>query len=72
MQAGIEYEGEDEPHADDDERLAFNVARLLANGMGGIDWSGLPLIAGLLGVADVEGLVMRIGIIKTYRKPEEK
>lgn len=48
----------------------MNVAALLANGMGGIDWAGLPLICGLLGIEDVEGLVMRLGIIKTHKKPE--
>ena len=42
----------------------------LANGMGGIDWTGLPLLASLYGVQDVEGLIDRLIVIKTHRPPE--
>lgn len=45
--------------------VAFN---LLANGMGGIDWAGLPLVCGWLGIADVEGLMQRLSVIKLHRK----
>ena len=43
---------------------------MLANGMGGIDWSGLPLAVEMLGVSEVEALVHRLVIIKSH-KPEK-
>lgn len=45
---------------------------LLANGMGGIDWAGLPLVCGWLGVQDAEGLMQRLALIKAHRKADEK
>ncbi len=44
------------------------VFNLLANGMGGIDWQGLPLVCGWLGISDVEGLMERLAVIKLHRK----
>lgn len=44
---------------------------LLADGNGALDWQGLPLICGWLGVQDVEGLMHRLTVIKTHRKPKE-
>jgi hypothetical protein len=50
--------------------------RLLATGMGGWDWQGLPVVVELLGVTDIEALIERLQTIKTYRRrqrgePEE-
>lgn len=45
---------------------------LLADGMGGVDWAGLPLLAGLLGIDDVDGLVVRLEVIKTHHPETEK
>ena len=42
---------------------------LLANGMGGLDWQGLPLACGWLGITDVDGLMSRLQQIKLHRKP---
>lgn len=42
------------------------VYRLMANGMGGIDWAGLPLLCGWLGVRDVEGLMQRLVVIRMH------
>lgn len=42
------------------------VYRLLANGAGGIDWAGLPLLCGWLGVTDVEGLMLRLVAIRMH------
>lgn len=39
--------------------------------MGGIDWSGLPLVCTWLGVQDVEGLLHRIEVIQAHKPPEE-
>lgn len=49
----------------------MHVFNLLADGMGGVNWSGLPLICGWLGLTDVEGLMQRLSVIKLHRKPEK-
>jgi len=46
--------------------------RLLANGMGGIDWAGLPLLAGWMGVTDMEGLMQRLVAIRMHQTNREK
>ena len=43
---------------------------LLANGMGGVEWAGLPVVVGLLGIDDVEGLLHRIEVIRNHKPPE--
>jgi hypothetical protein len=43
---------------------------MLGNGMGGIDWAGLPLVVAMLGVDDVEALVDRMLTIKLHKPPE--
>lgn len=40
---------------------------MLANGMGGIDWQGLPVACAYRGVRDVEMLIHRLLLIKAYR-----
>ena len=40
---------------------------MLNNGFGAIDWNGLPLVAELLRVRDVEELVHHLMIIKTHK-----
>jgi hypothetical protein len=47
--------------------IALRAWNLLANGMGGIDWAGLPMVAALLGVQDVDALVHRLFVIKTHK-----
>lgn len=44
---------------------------MLANGMGGIDWAGLPLACAVFGVRDVELLIHRLVTLKTYRPPNK-
>lgn len=41
--------------------------RLLANGMGGVDWAGLPLVAGWMGVTDIDGLMQRLVAIRMHQ-----
>jgi hypothetical protein len=43
---------------------------LLANGMGGIDWAGLPYVVATLGIDDIEILINRLMVIKAH-KPDE-
>lgn len=39
--------------------------------MGSIDWAGLPMVAALLGVQDIEALVRRLMTIKYHQPPEQ-
>lgn len=57
------------PQATEEDHHAFAIFSLLANGSGGIDWSGLPLLAGYYGIDDVQGLMQRIAAIKLYKAP---
>jgi hypothetical protein len=66
-------EGLDEPpQPTDDETMALTVFNILKNGSGGLDFAGLPLVAEWLGVQDVAGLLQRLVVIKSYRKPAER
>lgn len=49
--------------------MALQVVQTLGNGHGGIDWAGLPLVVEWLGITDVDGLLHRVTVIKSYRKP---
>lgn len=40
---------------------------MVANGMGGIDWAGLPAVAAWLGIDDIDGLMHRLSVIKTHK-----
>lgn len=40
---------------------------MLSNGMGGLDWAGLPLVAELLGIDDLEAFIRQLMTIKTHR-----
>lgn len=47
--------------------VAFQVYGMLANGMGGLDWSQLDLAAATFGAVDREDLIERLLVIKTHR-----
>lgn len=47
--------------------LAIRAWRMLANGMGGLDWAGLPFVVELLGIDDVEAFVHQLMTIKAWR-----
>jgi hypothetical protein len=49
--------------------MAIKAYNLLANGMGGIDWAGIPLVFGMLGISDPEPMIERLGAIKTHQPP---
>lgn len=55
----------------DEDRQAIDVWNLLEQGSGGIDWAGLPLVAGLFGIADVDGLIVRLRAIKSFARKEK-
>lgn len=39
---------------------------MLANGMGGIDWAGLPVVAEMLSVDDVEAFVADLCAVRAH------
>lgn len=55
-----------------DDALAIAVWNMTTNGMGGIDWAGLPLACEFHGVHDVEGLLTRLMVIKAHKPPKER
>jgi hypothetical protein len=65
-------EGAELLQPDADEATAIAVFNALRTNQGGIDWAGLPAMLEWFGVADVAGLMQRLIIIKTYRKPAER
>jgi hypothetical protein len=46
-------------------RLAIKGFNLLTNGMGGMDWAGLPVVVELLGIDDVEQFLWNILTIRS-------
>lgn len=50
--------------------MAIKAWNLLSNGQGGLDWAGLPLVAEFLGITDMDMLMTRLSVIKSYKKPE--
>lgn len=57
--------------AEDADRLAVKAWNLVANGMGGIDWAGLPAACAWLGIDDIDSLIARLLVIKTHKAPED-
>lgn len=55
----------DEPTA-----RAIRAWNLLANGMGGLDWTGLPYAVAHLGITDVPLLIEQLLVIKTHKPPD--
>lgn len=50
--------------------MAMKAWNMLANGMGGLDWAGLPAVLAYLGITDVDGLIHRLQVIKLHKPPE--
>ena len=71
-QCGVQYEGEHAPTASHADHTALRTWNLLANGTGGIDWSGLPIVAAHLGIADIGGLMDRLEVIKLHKPPADQ
>ena len=44
---------------------------MLANGSGGIDWAGLPIVVELLGVQELESFIRMLTVIKNHRPERE-
>jgi hypothetical protein len=52
--------------------MATHVHAMLANGMGGLDWAGLPLACAYYGVGDIEAMVHRLMVIKLHRTQKDE
>lgn len=54
--------------------MAFQVYGMLANGMGGLDWSHLAYAAAYYGADDLDDLTARLMVIKLHKpkKPGEE
>lgn len=50
--------------------FAIAIHNMLSNGMGGYDMAGLALWMEYFGVTDVDGLLMRLCVIKNYEPPK--
>jgi hypothetical protein len=46
--------------------MAIRARNMLQNGMGGIDWAGLPLVAAHIGVTDAEALLDALEVLITH------
>jgi hypothetical protein len=44
---------------------------MLANGMGGLDWNGLDLAVEKYEVDNVDDLIDRLVVIKSWKKPDD-
>ena len=51
--------------------LALRIHGMLADGNGGVDWSGFPLACAYFGVRDPAALIHRVLVIKLHRPPDE-
>ncbi len=51
--------------------MAARARNLLANGMGGIDWAGLPLVCAYLGVTQIEPFIDALQVLVTYQPPDD-
>lgn len=45
---------------------------MLSNGMASIDWAGLPIVAAMFGIEDLEALITRLMTIKQHRPGDAK
>lgn len=61
-----------QPEFTDDDNLALRAWNLLVDGMGAINWAGFELVAAKLGIEDLDDLIDRLIVIKTYRAPNER
>lgn len=50
--------------------MAIRLHNLLAGGMGGIDWAGLPLAAEFLGIQQLEPVLEALEVVLTHRPPK--
>lgn len=49
-----------------EDELAIRVFNAAQNGMGGIDWHGLEVMAEMFGIEDLDGLIERVLVIKSW------
>lgn len=45
---------------------------MLSNGMGGIDWAGLPLVAAYIGVTDMDAFMDALAVLLTHEREKQE
>lgn len=55
------------PEWTEDDCQAAEVAALMRNGQGGLDWTALPFLVGWLRVRDIDMLCYRLRVILLHR-----
>ena len=63
---GVEYEGERIEWSPAD-TIAAQVAHMIGNGNGAIDWAGLPYAVERFGITDIDGLLDRLDAMRRHR-----
>ena len=61
-----QYEGETPPEPDEQDDLAIRAWGYLHDRAGGINWSGLEYVVAHLGITDLQALMDRLIVIKTW------
>ena len=64
--------GEEPPEIAPLQHLHVRAFELLRNGMGGIDWAGLPYVVEHLGLDDVPALIDAVHTITTFTPPKNE
>lgn len=64
-------EGEDLLPLGDLDIQADRIVQLLGDRRGGFDWQSLSMFVALFGITDIDGLLIRLFTILTYRPPGE-
>jgi hypothetical protein len=54
-----------------EDAMAIEVWNMVEQ-QGSVDWAGLPLVVGLLGITDIDGLVIRLRAIKAHARAPRK
>lgn len=71
QQPGVRWEG-DAPDFTREDELAITVFNHIENGFGGLDWKGFEIVTEMLGIDDLEGLIHRLLVIKSFRPESER
>jgi hypothetical protein len=64
--------GEKPPEISPLQYMHVQAFELLRNGMGGIDWAGLPYVVEHLGLEDVPALIDAVHTIKKFNPPKDE
>lgn len=69
LEAG-QYEGEASPEQNPEHTLVIQAWNMVSDGTGSVDWAGVPIVAAMLGIEDLETFIRRLMTIKHHRPGE--